>query len=146
MKTSIKISCQRENLSKVRDFVRNWLGAQQVADKLNNQIVLAVDETCANCMIHHHQCDGRSMLEIRLSRKKDEIIIEVKDSGVAFPLHNYTSLPVPELISRRHKGGMGLYLVRRIMDQIAVEQHDGYYIYRLAKKISHTESNGQTNA
>ena len=136
MKNAIKVSCRKSNLTVVRDFVSSWLSERQITGVMANQIVLAVDEACANSIIHQHQCDGVTQIEVGIYQKGSTVHIEIKDKGQAFPIDSYQPHAINEIIRKRNKGGMGIFLIRNIMDEIEVIQKKGYYIYKFAKHLA----------
>ena len=135
MKQEIQVTCSKGNLALIRDFVNRWLSEQEVNGVLANQIVLAVDEACSNCIIHHHKCDGRSIIEVGLYQEDAAIHIEIKDSGKAFPMDQYKPQAINDIIRKRNKGGMGIYLIHKIMDEIEIEQENDYFVYKFAKYL-----------
>jgi serine/threonine-protein kinase RsbW len=106
-----------------------------VSGQVSGQIVLAVDEACANCMIHQHQCDNYSTIEVAIFRENGVLYTEIKDTGKAFPMHKYKPQKIKDIVKKRGKGGLGINLIHRIMDEIKVEERQDYYIYRLGKRI-----------
>lgn len=140
MKRTLQISCSKCNLAVIRRFVRDWLKDQRIQGAQANQIVLAVDEVSANCMIHQHDCDGKSEIEICMYKDQGAVWVEVKDTGSAFPIDRYQPRTLNELVKCRHKGGMGIQLIHRIMDTIEVEQHNSHFVYRLSKRIGNASN------
>jgi serine/threonine-protein kinase RsbW len=122
-------------LPKIRKFVNSWLGGNEVTGKTANQIVLAIDEACANSIIHHHKCDNTSHIEVCLCRKEASVLIEIKDTGKAFRIDEYKPHGISENIRRRHKGGLGIYLINMIMDEIEVKEGNGGYVYKFTKHV-----------
>lgn len=135
MNPSIQVSCSRSNLAVIRDYVKSCLDAFSVTGKTAGQIVLAVDEACANCIIHQHNCDGSSQIEVSVEHEQGTVFIAIKDSGQAFPIDEYTPQALETIIQNRRKGGLGINLIHRIMDKIEVEQRDGYHLYKFQKRI-----------
>ncbi|TAE61485.1 MAG: ATP-binding protein [Bacteroidetes bacterium] len=135
MKSYLRVRCSKEYLATIRDFVRDRLDEMKIEDVASHQIVLAVDECCANCMIHQHQCDGYSTLEITVYRQGDKVYTEVRDNMPAFPLDSYQPREIDQIVKDRAKGGLGINLIRKIMDEVKVEEQKGYYAYVLIKKI-----------
>lgn len=135
MKQEIQVKCKKGNLSLIRDFVHRWLDEKEITGVLANQIVLAIDEACANCMIHHHKCDGRSKIKVGLYHEDDTMYVEIRDSGKAFPLDQYKPHAINDLIRKRNKGGMGIYLINQIMDEIEIEQKPDHFVYKFAKYL-----------
>ncbi len=135
MKAYLRVRCNKEYLSTIRDFVRSKLEDFDVEGHVSHQIVLAVDEACANCMIHQHQCDNYSNIEIAIYRKHGTLYTEIKDTGEAFPIHEYQPQQITDIVRKRGKGGLGINLIHRIMDEINVEERRDCFIYRLGKYL-----------
>lgn len=136
MKSIIQVKCSKGNLARIRDFVNSWLSDRKIGGILANQIVLAIDEACANCIIHHHRCDGRSKIELCMYLEEQTVRIEIKDSGTAFPLDQYKPRAINDIIRKRNKGGMGIFLIHSIMDEIEIEQKTGHVVYKFAKHLT----------
>jgi serine/threonine-protein kinase RsbW len=92
-------------------------------DRLARDLLLAVDEACINVMRHAY--DGRGGdVEVTIELADDGVRAVIRDWGVAFdPL----SVPVPDVsapLSERTPGGLGLFLMRNVMDRVEF-QFDG---------------------
>ncbi|MEM6800510.1 MAG: ATP-binding protein [Bacteroidota bacterium] len=135
MRSYLRVRCNKKFLATIRDFVKEKLADLDISGRISHQIVLAVDEACANCMIHQHQCDDHSTLEIRIYKEGKILYTEIKDPGQAFPMHTYKPEQLQEIIKKRAKGGLGISLIHKIMDDIQVKQESNYSLYRLGKKL-----------
>ncbi len=136
MKSYLRVRCNKAYLANIREFVRSRLTELEVNEQLSDQIVLAVDEACANCMIHTHQCDNYSTLEVAVFSENNILYTEIRDPGKAFPLHRYKPKDVKEIAKRRVKGGLGIHLIHKIMDEIKIEETPHHAIYLLGKNLS----------
>ncbi|MFP4503575.1 MAG: ATP-binding protein [Cyclobacteriaceae bacterium] len=125
-------------MQSIRDFVKNILGHYNLSEVDTHQLVLAVDEVCANLMIHSHHCNPDESIELVIHvDEKTGITFEIKDEGAGFNFTDYHEPDLKEIIGSGRKGGVGLMLVRRIMDHIefdccAKKKHN---VYRLRKSI-----------
>ena len=135
MKSYLRVRCNKKFLATIRDFVKEKLADMDINGRVSHQIVLAVDEACANCMIHQHQCDNLSTLEISIYKENNTLYTEIKDPGKAFPMHTYQPEQLQEIIKKRAKGGLGISLIHKIMDEIQVKQESNYSLYRLGKNL-----------
>ena len=135
MKAYLRVRCNKGNLAIIRDFVRSRLQDLHVEGKDSNQIVLAVDEACANCMIHQHQCDNYSTIEVAIYREGGTLFTEIKDTGKAFPIDTYEPRHLNEIVKERRQGGLGINLIHKIMDIVKVEEKSDCFIYKLGKRI-----------
>ncbi len=133
MKDSIQIYCARENLVKVRKFIAESLKATSLSDIEVNTLVLAVDEVCANVIIHSAECDHKKTLQVFTNIRANEAIFEVIDKGEGYDLRNHIMPQLNDIIKARKKGGVGLLLVQKIMDKIDFIPNTKGNIIRLIK-------------
>lgn len=135
MNNSIRVNCTKKNLKLIRDFVTEYLKALSLSDILMNQIVLAVDEICANLIIHANHEDPSKYLTLKMQALKDELVFEIADQGQAFERSNYKEPNIKEHIKMGKKGGVGIALVNRIMDKVEFITDGPQNICLLYKKI-----------
>jgi serine/threonine-protein kinase RsbW len=134
MEHSLQIGCNNVNLKRVRTFVETTLGAYQVPGVETDWIVLAIDELCTNLMAHAHPHDHAHQIEVRIICAANGLTFEVRDPAPDdFDLLAY-HLPDPQHIFReRRGGGLGLVLVRKIMDEVRAERQNGELVYQMRK-------------
>src|SRR6478735_10761410 len=135
MTNSIQISCSKTNLKTIRDFVTQYLSQYDLSEIILNQIVLAVDEICANLIIHANKEDPNKFLELVISRINNQLLIEISDYGISFQQNNYKEPDIEEHIRIGKKGGVGIAIVNRIMDKVEFVTEGGRNICRLYKTV-----------
>jgi serine/threonine-protein kinase RsbW len=136
MQYSYKVPCQKKNLVDIRYFINEVLKKHLDSEIDINSLVLAVDEVCANLMIHSHQCNPSKCLELSIKIENEEIIFEIRDTGNGFNFKDYKEPSIRDIIIEKKKGGLGLILVKRIMDHIEYIENKNTNIYRLKKKLA----------
>ncbi len=136
MNYNIKVNCAKENLKDIRAFVANTLKGLSVERTQNDLIVLAVDEICANVIIHSNECDPTKALELDIKNENDAIVINIKDRSPKFDPKEIKDYSVQDLMGMRRKGGLGLKLVNKIIDKIDYHFDDPYNICTLYKKVN----------
>jgi serine/threonine-protein kinase RsbW len=132
----ITIACDTKRLPDIRKFLTEVLAKSEIDDVESHKLVLAVDEICANLIIHANHCDASRKLNVSVDvipHKK--IIFSIRDQGNAFDFSQYKEPSLDQIVSSRRKGGLGLILVRRIMDNIEFTTEKNYNICRLVKKL-----------
>lgn len=136
MDNQLKVPCKKEKLRDVRVFVEGYLKKHKIPEVEAGQMVLAVDEVCANLMIHSHNCDPKKHIGVQIEIKEgSEVIFEITDYGVGFNFCHYKEPSLDEIIKQKKKGGVGLMLVKRIMDHMEFIQMHQYNVYRMVKKL-----------
>jgi serine/threonine-protein kinase RsbW len=129
-----KTSCRREELKEIRKFISEILNDIGLSDVESNQVILAVDEVCANLIIHSNKCDPNECLEIKVNETiGQKIIFEIVDYGEGFNYNNYKEPNLEEIVRRRKKGGLGIMLVKKLMDSVEFSSEGNKNICRLEK-------------
>lgn len=135
MKRSFQIPCNTSHLKDARNFLNKVLKNTGLNETDQNAIVLAVDEVCANIIIHS-ECDNKQIIELNVERKGKKLIFEIIDQGIStFDINAYSGPELDEIIQSKRKGGVGILLVKKIMDKIEIFTSNGTNICRLYKTI-----------
>lgn len=131
---NFRTSCRREELKEIRKFITEVLNDIGLSDVEANQVILAVDEVCANLIIHSNKCDPNECLEIHVDETNGKkVIFEIVDYGEGFNYNNYKEPNLEEIVRRRKKGGLGIMLVKKLMDTVEFSTHGNKNICRLEK-------------
>ena len=133
MKHSIAIPCAKSNLQQVRNFIIEILKVEKLSDLEIHSMVLAVDEVCANIIIHSNNCSPEQTIEVQMEVYPDRVVYEIIDNGLGFDIRNYPEPDLDEIIKTKRKGGVGLMLVKRIMDEIDFYSKKGKSVVKLTK-------------
>lgn len=132
-----KVGCNIENLKGVRDFIRGALKKHGVPDLQISELVLALDEMCSNLMIHSHRCNPEELFEVHIILKKGQpLVFEIIDDGCTFDINQFAEPDLGNLVHEKRKGGLGIRLVKSIMDKIEYQNRNGKNVCRLIKNIS----------
>jgi serine/threonine-protein kinase RsbW len=137
MNYKYKVGCSIENLKGVRDFIRGALKDHDVSDLQISEMVLALDEMCSNLMIHAHQCNPDELFELHIEVQKDSnpVVFEIIDDGSSFDINQFSEPDLGNLVHEKRKGGLGIRLVKSIMDKIEYQRTPGKNVCRLIKQV-----------
>jgi len=137
MKYTYKVGCSTENLRGIRDFIRESLNYHGVSDLEISEMVLAIDEMCSNLMIHAHHCNPDDLFELHIDvDRNNPIVFEIIDDGSVFDINKFHEPEIGNIIHDKRKGGLGIRLVKSIMDKVEYENSAGRNICRLQKKVT----------
>ncbi|WMJ72694.1 ATP-binding protein [Cytophagaceae bacterium ABcell3] len=125
-----------QNLKDLRSFVSGALESCNLSETEVNLLVLAVDEVCANLIVHACPEDDKKFIEVTISDNAQGITFEITDSGEPFDVNAYPVNDVRQLVKEKKKGGLGLMLVKKIVDSIETFHNDKFTVYRLHKRFS----------
>ncbi|WP_375579227.1 ATP-binding protein [Marivirga tractuosa] len=137
MKFNLKVYCEKTRLKDIREFITEKLKAYVHDDLEINQMVLAVDEICANLIIHSNYCNANEVINLEVFVEKDGVTFEISDEGEKFDVNNYKEPSIQEVVQTKKKGGIGLMLVRRIMDKVEFIHKEQKNTCILHKRFKH---------
>lgn len=108
-------------LCAMRALVRAYLVALGRADHAD-QVVLAVDEACANALRHSYQGRTGERLVLCLREQDGQIEIELRDEGIPIPADRTRPPDLARLEAERmNPGGLGVHLIHRAFDEVLYE-------------------------
>jgi anti-sigma regulatory factor (Ser/Thr protein kinase) len=125
------IDAKLENMPAVFDFINEQLN--DIPSKLKNKIIIAVDEIFSNIARYAYRFkEGRAVVRIEAA---EDISIEFEDCGVAYnPLLAET--PDTTLSAEdREVGGLGIFMVKQIMDSVEYRRDGNKNILTIKKKL-----------
>ena len=127
MEKEIVIKSKTENLSVVREFIYNCCTEKAVSPKALDDVVLAVDEACTNVIKHAYKFlpDGEIKIKLRYSDKK--LLVDITDYGKSFDADLLKRPDMNEYFKMKKVGGLGVHLMKTLMDDVKYESVPGKY-------------------
>ena len=134
--TELTIAATVENIEVVTDFVNEQLEALDCTMKAQMQIDIAIDELFSNIAHYAYNPEvGDATVRVEVTEDPLAVVITFIDNGVPYdPLAKEdpdTTLSAEE----RKIGGLGIYMVKKSMDEIAYEYKDGQNILAIKKNL-----------
>lgn len=96
---------------------------------------LALEEAVSNVMIYAYPEGTRGEVEVLAEQAPDRVRFTITDAGIPF---DPTAMPDADIslgVNDRPIGGLGIFLVRKIMDTVTYERRNGKNILVMQKKI-----------
>ena len=110
-----------------------WVEMIGLPQELNMPINLALEEAVSNVMLYAYP--GKSGQVLVECDKSDKLVFTITDSGVPFDPTQQEDPDVTQSAEDRPIGGLGIFLVRQIMDEVRYERKDDKNILTLVKKV-----------
>ena len=121
----LKVPASLRLMSLVRSTIKNYLEIEKVSNSEISKLLSVVDELATNAVEHGYDYDEKDMLVIRVIKETTKIVIEVEDFGIGFQGEG----------NSKEEGGMGLNIVRKIVDGIDMVKIDRGLMIRVFKYI-----------
>lgn len=117
-KLDIRIPSQTEKLHLVREFVSDAAKRAGFDDEAVSKIALAVDEACTNIIKHSYEYAPNKSLDIRILAGNGKFEVVIRHSGKSFDPSAVKSPDMREYLSHFRRGGLGMHLMRSLMDKV----------------------------
>jgi serine/threonine-protein kinase RsbW len=130
----LQVKSRTENLSKIREFIQDFTSSVGFKQDTIDEIILAVDEACTNIIKHAYKSypDGEILIKINCNGKK--LIITIIDYGMAFHPESVPEPNIQEYYQQHRVGGLGMYLMKTLMDDVQYVSIPGKYNQVLLSK------------
>jgi len=130
---SLHIKNDLLEIKRMAEELEDWCHEQSISEDIAFQLDLVLDEMVSNVIRHGIKDSGQHIIQVNLHRDGQQLTLEIEDDGVPF---NPFDAPVPDItkpIEERRPGGLGVFLVRQMMDSLDYERRNGKN-YLLIKK------------
>jgi sigma-B regulation protein RsbU (phosphoserine phosphatase) len=123
-------------ITKLNAFVKSATAALNMETGLANQIKLAVEEAVTNVIDYAYPNGTEGNINITIEADESRIRFILTDSGAEFDPTRVSKADTTLTVDERPIGGLGVFLVRNLMDSINYERVDGKNILRMEKRYS----------
>ena len=124
---------QLDQLSAIADFITEAARQLHMGERDIFAVQMAVDEAVTNIITHGYPGQPDGSLDISCRKKGDDLIVEIRDRGSPF---DPDEVPEPDLhtpLEDRREGGLGIFLMRRMMDRVEFAHLDGENVLTMAR-------------
>ena len=120
-----------DNLDQVTDFIDNHLSERGVSNKLIFKVNMAIDEIYSNIARY----SGATEARVGCNVSENKVSLRFVDNGSPYDPTVKEDPDTTLSAEEREIGGLGIYMVKKIMDEISYEYKDGRNILILEKNI-----------
>ncbi len=137
MPYEIQVEADTKNLDEVTRFIEKHLENADCPMKTIIQINIAIDEIFSNIANYAYH-PGRGDAKIKIHISEDPAVAEItfKDSGVPFNPLEVEEPDTTASADERKIGGLGIFMVKKSMDDLTYEYKDGENILTIKKSLS----------
>jgi anti-sigma regulatory factor (Ser/Thr protein kinase) len=132
---SVTLVNDRSEIERLSQLVEAFGEAKGLTADSVFSVNLALDEVITNVIRYGHDDGGQHPIVVRLAIDQDVLTAQVEDDGRAF---NPLEAPVPDIgasIEERPIGGLGIHLVRSVMNSVEYRREDGRNVLTMKKRL-----------
>lgn len=120
---NIVLPARFEILDELREFVANIARQNHFTDKEIYSLQLAADEAAANIIEHAYENIPDAEFDVACDMQGDALVIIMRDHGKPFDVSKVKQPNLKADLSKREIGGLGVYLMRKLMDEVRYESN-----------------------
>lgn len=133
----LTIAATVENIETVTEFVNEQLESIDCPMKAQVQLSIAIDELFGN-IAHYAYAPGTGTATVRVEIQHAPCVVTITfiDGGIPYNPLESSDPDVTLSADERNIGGLGIYVVKKSMDDMAYEYKNGQNILSIKKKLS----------
>lgn len=135
MEKELVINNEVEQINKLAPFIDEICGEMGIPPELNFNFNLVLEECVSNVVLYAYPKDEKHSISVKAKKEGEKLIFTITDSGKEFDPTAVADADVTLGAEEREIGGLGIFLVRQIMDNVVYRRIDGKNVLILEKII-----------
>lgn len=135
MEKSIILSNDISEISKLNEFVEEIGNEFSLTPDVVFNLNLVLEEAVVNVINYAYPKEEHQPIYLSARLHEDSIILVLTDSGVEFDPTIAPEVDITLSAEERPIGGLGIFLIRQIMNEVKYDRIDGKNILTLEKKL-----------
>lgn len=135
MQVSVTLRNEISEIERLSAAISRFWAENRLPPDLEADMSLALEEVVANVILHGYQGGGEHQVRVKVALEGGLVSAAVEDEGVAF---NPLEAPEPDLnrpLEERRVGGLGIHLVRNLMDALEYRREGKRNILVMKKRV-----------
>ena len=133
---TLNLNNKVSEITKLNAFVKSATATLNMEIGLANKIKLAVEEAVTNIIDYAYQNGTEGNISVTIEADESRIRFILTDSGAEFDPTGVSKADTTLSVEERPIGGLGVFLVRNLMDSINYERVDGKNVLRMEKRYA----------
>jgi serine phosphatase RsbU (regulator of sigma subunit)/anti-sigma regulatory factor (Ser/Thr protein kinase) len=117
-KEEITIPAQMSYMGQVRDFIEHIGSKYKYPDKIINSYKLVIEEACTNIIRHGYRDIKGGEISIKAIIRQQSLTIVILDQGISYDPRQAQTPDLEKYIQIGKKGGLGIFMMRKLMDDV----------------------------
>ena len=136
MEKSIILANELSEVSRLTDFIENIGNEFNLTPDVVFNLTLVLEEAVVNVINYAYPKEDHESIYLSAKMQDGSIIFVLSDSGKAFDPTMAPEADVTLSAEDRQIGGLGIFLIRQIMNEVKYERIDGKNVLTLEKKLN----------
>lgn len=106
-----------------------------IPEGVRRSVNVAVDELLANALSHGRTGRDPCSVTVEVELDNERLIVTLTDDGPPFDPFKQAAPDTTLSVDERQIGGLGVHLVRELMDEVSYQRRDGHNVVILVKQL-----------
>ena len=120
----------------VKEEFEKFSKVNEIAEKMSKQFMIAIDELLNNVIHYGYPKDKENEININFELSKTMLSLTFIDEGIPFNPFQKTKPDTTLSIEDRPIGGLGLHLVKNMMDKVEYQRHINKNVVKITKFLA----------
>ena len=130
---SIRVANDLKELAVVAERVDEFCGQYEISPTIAYHVNLSLDELLNNTISYGYDDDEQHRIDLTLRAEGETLLVVIEDDGRAFDSSLAREPDVDATLEERSLGGLGLFLVQQMMDEVVYQRTDNRNVITLTK-------------
>lgn len=138
IKDELEIKGELRNLSLISKFITDLMEKSSIDQRIIYHTQMAVDEACANIIIHGNPEMGKIKINyclLQQNKTPGQITIKIQDHGMKLDIDTIPEPDINTTLENRKIGGLGVFFIKKLMDDIQYSSQNGKNELKLVKYL-----------
>lgn len=132
----LQLPARRDAFTTLKEWLESIAEELSLPMKMRRQLLVAADEVFTNIANYGYPSgDGTARVSVSFDMDKAELEMVFSDTGVAYNPLEAAPPEIEKPVSERAVGGLGIFLVKKLMDSLEYHREDGHNILVLKKRL-----------
>ena len=133
---ALTVSNNVQEIPQLNAFIDEVCESHDLDPMTSMEMNLALEEAVVNVMTYAYPEGTKGYVDISVQSDNGSLVFVISDSGKPFDPTTREEVDTSLPAEQREIGGLGIFLVRKMMDDIKYEYKDGHNILTLRKKLN----------
>jgi anti-sigma regulatory factor (Ser/Thr protein kinase) len=133
----MSVGAHADGVGKLNAAFAGLAETHALPDAVRRSVNVALDELLAN-KLSHGMADrdaGSAKVEVQVQLDEERLTVTITDDGPGFDPFGQAEPDTTLSVEEREIGGLGIHLVRKLMDEVSYERRDGKNVVVLVKQL-----------
>ena len=136
MEKSIILANEISEIARLNGFIEDIASEFSLSPDVVFNLNLVLEEAVANIINYAYPKDEHESIYLSARMHEDSIVLVLTDTGKEFDPTMAPEVDVTLSAEERQIGGLGIFLIRQIMNEVRYERIDGKNVLTLGKKLT----------